>query len=558
MTSTLKIYLVLATITTTLTKEIKITQITNSPGILPFKIGAAKISTNKHIFLHEINLSELEKTIQNLKNSYDELKPTLTSTNYILLKSLTNQYDNLKPLLNEVFQKYYNINPKIRNKRGLINLGGNIHKFLFGTLDSSDGERYDQAISTLKENQKKIVTEMNNQITLSKELMKRYTNDINTIVTNQNKIFDYVSNFQGHIKNITDQFNKHSTYLSIFNQIFTNIHMLITFLDNLENAITFAKLHVVHPDILTSQNLGSLLTDLRKTYGNEKILNLNIHSWYSIMHTNCYFLRNKIIFAIEFPIFTSRTFQYFQLYPIPTNENTIIIPPKPYLALQEDFFQFMDLPCAEIEDIYICPQKELQSTKNQNCIPSLIQDKKSFCIQNLIKPISLVFNKINNEYLLLISQKEIRIQLKCSNEKFATFQGQALLKIPENCSIHYQTLKFGNTKSTSIGKPLILPKINTNVSTMVKLDKKPLQIDHIPLEEIHRLGEQIKATDQLSIQEVKFHQSSWFTWTIISVFIVAILLKIGISKFWKRKSNEIKIVQETQSPSYLYQSEADS
>lgn len=56
----------------------------------------------------------------------------------------------LRPLINEIKHTLQNINlkPKSRVKRGLINLGGNRQKNLFGTLDFSDGERCDKAKSS--------------------------------------------------------------------------------------------------------------------------------------------------------------------------------------------------------------------------------------------------------------------------------------------------------------------------------------------------------------------------------------------------------------------------
>lgn len=55
-------------------------------------------------------------------------------------------------------------------KQGLVNFGGTVQKWLFRTLDAEDDERYHRVINILKQNQQKIITEVNSQISLSKQI----------------------------------------------------------------------------------------------------------------------------------------------------------------------------------------------------------------------------------------------------------------------------------------------------------------------------------------------------------------------------------------------------
>lgn len=63
-------------------------------------------------------------------------------------------------------------------------------------------------------------------------------------------------------------------YFSMLDQIHLNAEVIVAFLANLENAITFSKLHIVHPDLLPSQNLKDAITDLNKHYKSMEILKL--------------------------------------------------------------------------------------------------------------------------------------------------------------------------------------------------------------------------------------------------------------------------------------------
>lgn len=546
------------------TQEIEITKINNSPGILPFKLGISRIISGKHTFLHEINLKTLEATVDNLIQSYKNLNSSFITNKTLYKISLTNKYEHLEPLIQEVSIKFNNIysNFHIRQKRGLINLGGTVQKWLFGTLNAEDGERYDKALTTLKQNQQKIVTEVNNQISLSKQLIDRYSKDIEIITNNQKKISKYIDTYLPYVENMTDQFYKYTAYLSMIDQIFINSHVIINFLDNLENSITFAKLHTVHPDILTPQNLEIIISELKTHHKENEILNLKIDSWYSIIQTSCYFYKDKIIFSIEIPIANPKLFQYFHLFPLPTNDNNIIIPPNPFLALETNTLQYMDHLCPKIEDQYICNQENFKYGIQDDCIASIIQDtqdKKTQCVQTPVHPPTLILNRINDEYLIVISHEEIKLKVYCPDQSYLTNKGTSLFKLPINCTLEYEDFKFGVTQLSNPGKPLVLPLIN-KMSTNLKTAKQmPLKIDNIPLEDIHELQRHIQATNQLTIEDPEVTKESWTTWTILAIILIIIAF-FTVSRFRKliqrlQPKTQRKAQEQVPVPSVLFQNE---
>lgn len=81
-----------------------------------------------------------------------------------------------------------------------------------------------------------------------------------------------------------------------------------------------------------------------------------------------------------------------------------------------------------------------------------------------------MFNKIKDEYLIFISEENIELKSKCSEEDNLTFQGNFSLKIPTNCTIELEAFKFGSTQTFRFGKTLILPKEETK--------KNPQQVDY--------------------------------------------------------------------------------
>lgn len=351
----------------------------------------------------------------------------------------------------------------------------------------------------------------------------------------------------------------------MLNQIFLNSNVIITFLDNLENAITFSKLGTIHPDILSSEHLKQLLNELSNYYDKSRILNLNLNSWYSIIKTNCYFHENKIIFAIEIPIVHPNNFQYFHLFPIPTENSTLIIPFKPYLALQKELYQYMEQPCEFYENLFICKQEELKSNPEEDCVASLIQNTNARCQQTPIEIPSLILNKVNGNHLLVISKEEIKVKKNCPTEEYFAIQGAVLIYTPPNCTVQYQNYTFENLGTEEYGRPLVLPKIQKDTERLYTTKWKPLKLGKIPLEDIHKLKENIDTFHQLSAEE---NQDNWpYIWPhwLITILCIFLGIAIAIIRVLKRRRAAAKKPRDNQKtdktrnePSVFFQPEVSS
>lgn len=549
--------------------NIKIFENNNSPGILPFKLGTANLVTSKHIFLYDVNLNILGTEIKNLNKIYFHFNSSLNLEKNSYFSNLIINYEHLYQVIFEINQKFENIQfgqtSKIRQKRGLINAGGTLQKWIFGTLDATDGERYENILRNLKENQEKIVKQTNAQISLSKALVDKYSKGIDKIALNQQKISDYVANFSQRLENFSDELYRYMGSSTMINRIFINAYSILSFLNTLENAITFSKLHVTHPDILSHENLKQILHELKNYYTSNQILKINNFSWFSIIHTNCYYSENGILFVLEIPIVYPKPFQYFHLFPFPTKQNTIIVPKQPYLALEDETYQYMDQPCIKIEENYICDHENFQTDPSTDCIASLVQDKKSFCLHTPIEPPSLILNKINDEYLIIISKDTIKVKTYCPDREYHLIKGNVLIQLPENCSISYKDYTFSSKKTSKFEKPIIL--LNTEDLSLINekhSSSKLLHIDGIPLEEIHHLQKQIKAINPVSIAEVDDRvPNTWSLWTPIGV-ILALVILYGIyqHKILRTNRSSSKTVattkEERKPPSVLFQPEVVS
>lgn len=240
--------------------DIKICNIDS--GLLPYKVGSAKIAISQHSFLHSVNLHLLINQTIFLKQQLIPIKSKLP-INY---KSSTYQpllelFDFAKFTIEAAAQNLENLKPIIRQKRSLINVVGKASKWLFGTLDNEDGEFYSKSIKNLQNNMQIIKTSYNHQLTLNKEVIQNFDKVLSKLNNNQNSIEKKIN----ELTSIIHDLDETATYLRIhalINQIILHGQYLIRIIDNLENAIMFGKLNTLHTTIIDHKSLLEILDDL--------------------------------------------------------------------------------------------------------------------------------------------------------------------------------------------------------------------------------------------------------------------------------------------------------
>ncbi|CAH1985755.1 unnamed protein product [Acanthoscelides obtectus] len=154
----------------------------NNLGLIPMKLGTAKITKNCHsiLYFYDVNLiitevNDLKKKTENVATlSRKYIEHYKHSANYLnVLYFLERKVDGK---LNDIFPSSYETVPSfsVRIKRGLINGLGSIFKAITGNLDASDGEKFESLISDLQNDQNKLSEAINSQNTLSVELIDNF------------------------------------------------------------------------------------------------------------------------------------------------------------------------------------------------------------------------------------------------------------------------------------------------------------------------------------------------------------------------------------------------
>lgn len=509
----------LATIATLIVcSDIKITNL-ESP-LLPFHLGKARITQSKHTFIHFIETNHLSNQLKNINKFYQIIefslnKPEIRNSNSPLLCNLLT---HAKHLITSATDKLNNITPHKRLKRGLLNIVGKSQIWLFGTLDSDDGERYDKAISTLQINQNSMHHETSLQISLTKQLINNYNKTISLLNLNQQLIKRRLEYFQNNVNKTIDDISAYLRDQNTLDQIILNCQNLITFLDNLENALMFAKLNTLHSTVISASELDDMVNYLSKLYNSEKIIDFkNTISYYQLCGIQVSFSNDKIIFAIHFPILLNEVFDHFHLIPIPISQS-IIIPNYPYLTLgvnqlQEDYEE-----CPTIEDIHIC-QNRLKPLSD-NCAVSMIRDAENRnCHPVKVKLQNPIIKAVTSKHIIIIpAENKLKIFKKCqSNGEFQFIAVPSIIELPINCEIKTLDFRFYNKDNNARENPVNLPEIKLPKENTPHLDQKPIDLQSIDTEEIHSLQE--KSLLLRTPEKKEIHPLGWSFISIASTLM---------------------------------------
>lgn len=205
-------------------KTITTTPLTNP--IFSFSLGKTYITSHSHVFIKHIDLKGYESKLNQIQVLLRETILCQPKT----LPSLERLKTTITETVNLAFQKLGNFMVKPRNKRALINVVGRTQKWLFGTLSDEDGQRYDNAIETLKQNQLSIYNDLKNSITVTKEFVNETTELLHKVKTNN----EYLRKQVSKLRETVDEITTYLTTYHILNSLMQNCELLMEAIDNLQ------------------------------------------------------------------------------------------------------------------------------------------------------------------------------------------------------------------------------------------------------------------------------------------------------------------------------------
>lgn len=518
-------------------EEAKLTPMTNNPGILPFKLGPSKIKQSDHIFVHYVDLDSIKENIEMVKNQIMTLEALVHDFGHDYRFRFASFHEYISDRYSSILDKYNSLS-RNRLRRALIDGLGTLIHSITGNLDQNDAARYDKAISALQKNQNEIAHHTNKAITLNNLFMENYNETISSLVKNQDKLNSKISEIIRNTNISQQEFIDFVKLDSSYKLLEINIQTIFNTLSDLESAISLSTKHIAHHNLITFSNLEYFLTILRKHYSSDQLITSDVKEtrlFYRFLEISSYFSDNKLVFIIKVPIFYKDMFSYYYLFPIPTSNNTILIPEKSYLVMNENAYQYLETPCDRVADTYYCQENTLlqESERNPNCVYKLIISQKlsPLCQYHRIQVDQDIFEKINDEYYILISPNSTKFHIQCIHDEYLKTKGAYLLSLPENCSASTEKVTFTNIHTTFNGVPIKLFAFNLE-ETVVKNPLQPLKMENVNLKNLHSTIGYIEREQQpviLGNPDIRQHLLYWTT-PLYVVFILIVSYVIYLKR----------------------------
>lgn len=521
----------------TKTQKVQVQNMKHNPGILPFNLGTARIQIGTHTFLHYVETAPIQKLIENLTQKYYRFNKTIsmnTTTPYPR-KPLQNAYKQLEYEINNINQKFKSIFPMShRQKRGLINPAGSLLKFFTGNMDQEDANKIYDSISQLEKSQNKIISKVNKQISLSSHIITTVNESLSIIDRNQNLIKIKIENLQ---RAMNESFYSYAHYFEIQEiliQMKFNSDSLLNFVTDLENAISFAALKTLHHSIVNPENLRKIISDLYSFHNHDQILfsQDEFLKYYAVVETTAFSAQDKLIFSLDFPMVHPDIFQYYHLFSIPNENQSIIIPPATFLTSSNKEFQYQEEECTDLQPNFLCKKNLLLSSQeNSDCITAILSTSTNLesCKQVPVHSEVQVIEEINESHYIGIFPNPEKVQLHCNQNDVAILKGTYLFTVPPSCSVSTSRYSYKNEKGYIKGHPLTLEEIDHVRIPIMQTEK--LQLEKVPLDKFYQLQLQQLQEDPLE----NFQLQSYYHWSLSTLILIA-LICLAIFILYKRES----------------------
>lgn len=337
--------------------------------------------------------------------------------------------------------------------------------------------------------------------------IKELNNPILPVHIGQSHVIDSRHTFLYHI-NLTYPENS----LSLIKE---SLLQLENILNNLETAISFARINILHSSIIEPSYIESMIEKLKQIYGNTQIPKFkHLLNYYSLFSTQIIIQNKIVLFKIHTPLIKSQ-YKLFHLFPIPISNYTII-PEQPYMLLNTETFWTISEICPEIENWYFCLKSKLQ--RHQPCLAELIKTGKNSCPQTKIYYSETTATQIHSNSVLVVPARKTNIKTSCDTEGIYEATKPCLISLG-TCKIFIDEEVFQSEQTTHEEFVFQLPPIETN-QPEVNSEQETLHLKKVSLKEIN----QIKTLSKLIKTNELRRNPPDYSWINIPLIIIIITI----------------------------------
>lgn len=505
-------------------ERITLDSLEDGPGILPFDLGPTKITSQYHSFVQTINLDKIRSDIVTVRTQLDKFAPELHNKTLSLYEPHV-QY--LYTKLDHISIQLQTFEPN-RVKRGLIDGLGSVIKSISGNLDFTDALRYDNAIKVLQDNDNKLLNEINNQMSISKQWVTHNSEVIAKLVENQGRMANTINSILESDARHETSLIKYGHLSQLFLILGDNIDNLSEELSTLENLLAFIRAKSMHNSMLDYNTLVDIINKLKVLYKRDEVLDFSYREYLNIIKPGYFYNNKDLILVYKVPIVYPKMYNLYKLTPAPNKFNKVIIPAYPFLAVHEDDFMYMETECPKANHWHLCDdQPNHHSRRHPDCIQHLItkQQTATSCQFTTVTLSTEAKEQLDDRTYVASFPNATRVRLSCAQEQYKTMNGSYLITVPRGCLLQTPEFTISNTHDRIQGQ--VLKIIDLPMEEMQSsVTSRSIKLNSINLSNLHESDSKIMLQHPVSLNGPQINS---IYHTTIPVYLLLIFLIIIVT-----------------------------
>lgn len=529
----------------TLALEIRLESLDEGPGLLPFNLGQARLITHYHSFLQYIELTDIEYRLDSVMTQLDYFQTKLDNQTFVLYEL---QINHLSYKLAKIRSQLKTLEPN-RSKRGLVDGLGSVIKSITGNLDHTDAQTYNNAIRILENNNDKILSELNEHISLNKVWMSRYSDILSKIVSNQEKINSTLGLLLDEKATATNDLIRFAKFAQLLTIISDNTDDLFLEINRIEDTLAFIRASSTHHSMLSIDTLGNMTNRLKTIYGSDQLLDADLREYYAIIKPGYYYTDKRIVIIFKVPVISPDKFELYRLAIVPNKYMYTFIPPYPFTATNGKVFKYIEAECPKFNRYHLCEEGvNYQPTRGHlDCIQGLIYNQSlgKSCLPTKLTLTKEAMEQLDDRRYTLTFPQPTRTELQCERQEFISLHGSYLATIPQKCLLRTEQFTIINTNDHIKGQPLKITEIPMNLN-IIEESIPHLKLNSLHLKSLHEIEDKILMQHPVQIEHANLEQSIYHT--TIPLYVVLFSATVLIVTLTIRRYNICTMLRKPQSP----------
>lgn len=440
-----------------------------------------------------------------------------------------------------------------RVKRGLIDGLGTVIKSISGNLDYTDAIRIDNEIKALQTNDYKLVAEINNHMSLSKNWMSHSSEAITTLTENQKKLENIINSILASEAKRENDVIKYAHLAQLFITLADNIESISDELLRLENLLGFIRAKSTHHLMFKLDSLKKMLNKLNILYNEGQILKLGFREYFDIVKLGYYYNDKNLVIVFKLPITYPTTYDLYKLSIIPNKDFKALIPPQPYIAIHDKDFMYIEAECPKLSLFYLCEDKSNNHYRiPTDCIHDLITTQKvdESCQFTSITMKSEAVEQLDDRHYTVCLPRPTEVRLSCTQDQYSIIKGSYLAIIPKGCSLQTKEFTIINSDDRIKGQALKIGNLPTFSEDQYHLENRMIQLKSTNLQSLHASNTELSLETPIKLNEAPINSMYHTTIPLYILFLAITLLgcayavRCYLSSKLSRNNDEKEVTNE--------------